>query len=602
MNTCLLRARTNAARQRTSWMDSRFRTPRLVRSLLLCLALILASGTLTPPSVRAHSSGPNHTYTAPNPYFGRTFANPHFTIATQQNPGSPDSAYVTMDLDFVTSVACDSITTSPYDDHVVREHRIFDQTGAVLTGWTATNSISRSFLCNVYSGNYPFHWGPDSIGSLPNGYADFEFRLIGNNTGTVYLTARGSAPATDISTTNWWPGNGNTTDVAGNQPGTLVNGTSFATGKVGQGFSFDGTNDYIKFGSVAGDVGTADFTLAFWIKTSSSGRHEAIISKRPTCGHGSFLDVRLAPAGYVYVELDGSSGGANYNYFRGNTAINNGAFHHVALIRKGTTASLYVDGVRDGGNSTAGITNIDNSAELTAGKSACTGVDGTAYFTGVLDEIIIGPDQDRDGHPNSEDNCPDKMNWRQEDYDHNGIGDVCQDPIAAPESPSFLEDALNCDGSATMTILYSCVNQMMVSYGVSYANITYCTYYNQVQIGCQTYYFSVPTGQPEPSEHPEVPDDNDPPEGWVPPSRPGEPEWRWVPNEPVDPNWPTNRGRFVRDCPPGTIRLTEKLHWDGFHAPPKGPHWLHVDCLKQMFERFFDPALGNDWQFKGIEP
>lgn len=407
-----------------------------------------------------------------------------------------------------------------------------------------------------------------------------------------------------IITTNWWPGEGNANDVAGSQSGTLVNGTTFASGKVGQGFSFDGTNDHVTFGNVIGDVTAADFTLAFWIKTSST-RQETILSKRPVCGHASYLDIRLAPSGSVYAELDGSSSGSNYNLVQGDAVVNDGTFHHVALVRKGTTASLYVDGLRDGSNSTGGITHIDNTAKLTAGKSVCIGVDGTNYFTGVLDELMIGPDQDADGHPNAVDNCPDEMNGLQEDYDSDGVGEVCQDPIAVPESPPFLEATDSCNESASVPILYSCVNQLMVSYAVSYANISYCTYYNQVQIGCQRYYFSVPTGEPQPTEHPRLPDEDDPgvppPEGWVPPSQPGEPAWEWVPNDPTDPTWPTNRGRWFRDCPPGSDRQLEKLHWDGFHTPPKGPHWMHVDCLKQIFDRFFDPSLGNEWQFKGIE-
>src|SRR5882724_10819515 len=41
----------------------------------------------------------------------------------------------------------------------------------------------------------------------------------------------------------WWPGDGNADDLQGASNGTLLNGATFTTGKVGQAFSFDGVDD-----------------------------------------------------------------------------------------------------------------------------------------------------------------------------------------------------------------------------------------------------------------------------------------------------------------------------------------------------------------------
>ena len=46
---------------------------------------------------------------------------------------------------------------------------------------------------------------------------------------------------------SWWPGEGNANDIVGSNHGTLQNGATFAAGMVGQAFSFDGIDDYVRF-------------------------------------------------------------------------------------------------------------------------------------------------------------------------------------------------------------------------------------------------------------------------------------------------------------------------------------------------------------------
>src|SRR5437763_2728435 len=41
---------------------------------------------------------------------------------------------------------------------------------------------------------------------------------------------------------SWWPGDGNAKDIADGNPGTLQGGVTFASGKVGQAFHFNGVD------------------------------------------------------------------------------------------------------------------------------------------------------------------------------------------------------------------------------------------------------------------------------------------------------------------------------------------------------------------------
>ena len=68
---------------------------------------------------------------------------------------------------------------------------------------------------------------------------------------------------------SWWPGDGSASDIQDGNDGTLKNGATFAPGKVGQAFSFDGVDDFV------GDIGTKSsfsfiqntgvFTIDAWI-------------------------------------------------------------------------------------------------------------------------------------------------------------------------------------------------------------------------------------------------------------------------------------------------------------------------------------------------
>jgi hypothetical protein len=44
---------------------------------------------------------------------------------------------------------------------------------------------------------------------------------------------------------SWWPGDGNANDIQDGNNGTWQNGVTFAAGKVGQAFSFNGNSQYV---------------------------------------------------------------------------------------------------------------------------------------------------------------------------------------------------------------------------------------------------------------------------------------------------------------------------------------------------------------------
>lgn len=177
----------------------------------------------------------------------------------------------------------------------------------------------------------------------------------------------------------------------------MHNGATFTPGEVGQACQFNGTGAFVSFGPKAGNFGTSDFSVEFWIRTTSK-RLEGIIGKRPTCDASDFWDIRLGSGhpsesnfvpGVISFELD-QDASVNINTVHTTRTVNDGAFHHVGLVRSAHTISVYVDGLLDVTHTSAGLTNVSNSFVLAAGISTCTGsADGTQSLTGQLDEVAL---------------------------------------------------------------------------------------------------------------------------------------------------------------------------------------------------------------------
>ncbi len=182
-----------------------------------------------------------------------------------------------------------------------------------------------------------------------------------------------------------WTLDGNATDSSGNgNNGTPVGNPTTVTGYVNQALSFSGSN-YISIpDNDTIDFGTGDFSIAFWVKTTSTKVGNTIIEKRtPNCvGY----DVTLYN-GRLLLQIGDSSGYTNHL----NTSIpqiNNGAWHSAVITvdRDSTTGvKFYIDGtfVCDF-DATDRQGSLSNNQSLYFGKH----MDWSAWnFVGSLDEL-----------------------------------------------------------------------------------------------------------------------------------------------------------------------------------------------------------------------
>jgi hypothetical protein len=172
------------------------------------------------------------------------------------------------------------------------------------------------------------------------------------NIGTYIYTAR--VDAVPIALIHWWRAESNANDTIGGLVGTMSNGASYATGKVGLGWSFDGVNDYVT-NSLAWLTNAQDtYTVEFWANpsasrsnsTESAGGIAGTLGQRyamyPKQGGASLagMGVSVGNNGVSVVEHGDLYMPTLLVY---NTTITN--WTHVAVVYENRRPKLYLNGV-----------------------------------------------------------------------------------------------------------------------------------------------------------------------------------------------------------------------------------------------------------------
>ncbi|MBL8888074.1 MAG: hypothetical protein JNK16_15565, partial [Phycisphaerales bacterium] len=177
------------------------------------------------------------------------------------------------------------------------------------------------------------------------------------------------------------------TDSAGSANGTISGDVAYVPGRYGQAFDFNGGE--IACGTTAGNFGTGDFTIAFWVRNPAVVAGLEVMSKRPVCNYASFFDIRGGAGDLgngMYIEAYSNAGRAN-KILVAATGMFDNSWHHIVFRRQGSNVVTARDGILIATYLTSGVTNITNSAQLRFAGGPCVGFDGTQRFTGLLDDI-----------------------------------------------------------------------------------------------------------------------------------------------------------------------------------------------------------------------
>lgn len=159
------------------------------------------------------------------------------------------------------------------------------------------------------------------------------------------------------------------------------NSTYTVDGKYGYGTIHDGSGDYININDSPLISFTGPFTVAAWVKRSSTNTADGIFGK-----YDSSLSQRSYMLGMntSFAQFTVSSNGVTTTQTTGTTAISSGQWYHIAGVYDGSNIRVFVNGVQESMSShSSGV--VDNGSALHIGDG-----DNTFWpFHGVIDEARI---------------------------------------------------------------------------------------------------------------------------------------------------------------------------------------------------------------------
>ena len=214
-----------------------------------------------------------------------------------------------------------------------------------------------------------------------------EVRSVFNAGISGKCTSCASQPTNLIS---WWRGEDNVHDSTGGNYGVLLGGATFAPGRVGRAFSFNGITAAVRIpDSPTLDV-TTDFTLAAWVKPNSI----------PAYPNAALVMSKVGPIGnlYGYQMVVSNIGGTNKIWCGFNTAGSNwpqftanggnltvGEWTYIACTYDHNLLAVYQNGQLAGSTQVGAVTVANTTSNLKLGSDDV----GQQFYSGLIDEPMV---------------------------------------------------------------------------------------------------------------------------------------------------------------------------------------------------------------------
>ena len=192
----------------------------------------------------------------------------------------------------------------------------------------------------------------------------------------------------DFGESSSWVGSGFVNDISGfGNTGTALNGPTNAY--LDSYTSFDGTNDYVSFNYDSLDLGTSNFSVSVWFKTSASQAQSLVANQINNGWNGFNFGIY---SGYLTPTVDWGNS-QQYGALQSVSTYSDNTWREATFVFNGATVSnwkLYINGVQvsaiiEGGSvSTISGSGISNNIPLTIGYRSAG-----SYFSGQIGRVLI---------------------------------------------------------------------------------------------------------------------------------------------------------------------------------------------------------------------
>ena len=196
----------------------------------------------------------------------------------------------------------------------------------------------------------------------------------------------------------YYPFNGDSDDVIGDNFGTIVNNASLTSDRFGidnKAYSFDGSNDYISLYEpwFDGNPSVSAFTYSTWIYVDQYPNQQSSINTKE--GYWRTIGLQLGTSGQIVFGGSQPSPNAYHDWSTPSGAITAGQWNHIAVTFTNSNLRIYINGQLS----------VDETASISAwnftwsdqGNSTNTNLIGavapasgvTKFFSGKIDDFAI---------------------------------------------------------------------------------------------------------------------------------------------------------------------------------------------------------------------
>jgi RNA polymerase sigma factor (sigma-70 family) len=212
-------------------------------------------------------------------------------------------------------------------------------------------------------------------------------------TGTTVVAVKTAARNRPV---DFWPGEGNANDPKGGNNGAMMNGASFEPGKIGQAFSFDGTNQYVEIPDGPSLSPARSFSIVAWINPLPGNGPRIIFAKWGDTDdydnhrsyvfcleHDNVLRFGIADAAHQWDTA--------FHEFDSQATVTPEAWSHVAAVYDHDTGMrrIYLNGEMVAARVDPPITVLSTNTKAGIGAVLRSSAKPDGFFAGKIDEAAV---------------------------------------------------------------------------------------------------------------------------------------------------------------------------------------------------------------------